>query len=169
MQLELNEPAPEFTLPDLDGRIHMLSDYRGRIVIVNFWSAECPHSERFDADITACLTGWDPDVILLSVASNANEPEGMLAAAARQRGIPVVLRDAGQTVAGRYGAQTTPHAFLIDRQGILRYQGAVDDVSFRQRVPTRFYLQEAVEALLSGRLPEITEVQPFGCTIVRYA
>jgi hypothetical protein len=72
-------------------------------------------------------------------------------------------------VAGRYGAQTTPHAFLIDRQGILRYRGAVDNVSFRERKPTRFYLQEAVEALLAGQLPEVTEVQPFGCTIVRYA
>lgn len=166
MTLELNQPAPDFTLPDLDGRIHMLSDYRGRIAIVNFWSAECPHSERFDADITTCLASWDADVALLSIASNANEPEGMLAAVARQRKIPLVLRDAGQTVARRYGAQTTPHVFLIDRHGILRYNGAVDDVSFRQREPTHFYLREAVEALLAGRLPEISEVQPFGCTIV---
>ena len=169
MALELNELAPEFTLPDLDGCIHMLGDYRGRIVIVNFWSAECPHAERFDADITACLLQWGADVVLLSIASNVNEPEGMLAATARQRKIPVVLKDADQSVADRYGARTTPHAFLIDRQGILRYRGAVDDVSFRQREPTRFYLKEAVEALLTDRLPEVTEVQPFGCTIVRYA
>lgn len=169
MTLELNQPAPEFTLPDLDGRIHMLGDYRGRIAIVNFWSAGCPHSQRFDTDITACLTQWGADVALLSVASNADEPEGILAATARHREIPVVLRDADRSVADRYGAQTTPHAFLIDRQGILRYRGAVDDVSFRQREPTRFYLQEAVEALLAGRLPDIIEVQPFGCTIVRYA
>jgi peroxiredoxin len=168
MALEINQPAPEFTLPDLNGRIHMLSDYRGRIVIVNFWSAECPHAERFDADITACLAQWGADVALLSVASNANEQEGMLAAAARRRKIPVVLRDADRSVADRYEAQTTPHVFLIDHQGILRYRGAVDDVSFRQREPTRFYLREAVEALLTGRLPEVADVQPFGCTIVRY-
>jgi hypothetical protein len=93
----------------------------------------------------------------------------MLAAVARQRKIPVVLRDADQAVAGRYGALTTPHAFLIDRQGVLRYRGAVDDVSFRQREPTRFYLRNAVEALLANYLPKITEVQPFGCTIVRFA
>lgn len=169
MSLLLNQPAPEFTLPDLDGRIHMLSDYRGRIVIVNFWSAECPHSARFDRDITAALAQWGADVALLSIASNANEPEGILAAAARQRGIPVVLRDANQTVAGRYGAQTTPHAFLIDRLGILRYRGAVDDVSFGQREPTRFYLRDAVAAVLAGHLPEVSEAHPFGCTIVRYA
>ena len=169
MQLALNELAPDFTLPDLNGRIHMLSDYRGRIAIVNFWSAECPHSERFDADITTCLAQWGADVALLSVASNANEPDGLLAAVTRQRKLPVVLRDTDGSVAGRYGALTTPHAFLIDRQGILRYRGAVDDVSLRQREPTRFYLQEAVEALLADHLPEIDEVKPFGCTIVRYA
>ena len=169
MSLELNQPAPEFTLPDLDGRIHMLSDYRGRIVIVNFWSAECPHSERFDTDITTCLAGWGDSVTLLSIASNANEPDGMLTAAALLRKIPVLLRDADQSVADRYGAQTTPHAFVIDRQGILRYRGAVDDVAFRQRVATKFYLKDAVESLLVGQLPDVAEVQPFGCTIVRYA
>ena len=169
MTLGLNQPPPEFTLPDLDGRIHMLSDYRGRIVIVNFWSAECPHSERFDRDITTCLAQWGDSVALLSIASNANEPEGILAVAARRRKVLVVLTDADQSVADRYGAQTTPHAFVIDRQGILRYRGAVDDVTFRQREPTRFYLQEAIEALLEDRLPEVTEAQPFGCAIVRYA
>ena len=169
MTLELNQPAPEFTLPDLDGRIHMLSDYRGRIVVVNFWSAECPHSERFDTDITTSLAQWGDSVALLSIASNTNEPDGMLMATARQHKIPVILRDADQSVADRYEAKTTPHAFVIDRQGILRYRGAVDDVAFRQRVATRFYLKDAVDALLVGHLPEVAEVQPFGCTIVRYA
>ena len=166
---ELNQAAPEFTLPDMEGRIHMLSDYRGRIVIVNFWSADCPHAERFDTDITACLAQWSGDVVLLSVASNAHETEAQIKGTAHRRGIPVVLRDTDQTVADRYGAQTTPHAFIIDRQGFLRYRGAVDDVAFRQRVATEFYLKDAVEALLAGRLPEVTDVQPFGCMIVRYA
>jgi len=168
MPLELNQTAPEFTLPDMDGRIHMLSDYRGQIVIVNFWSAECPHSERFDGDITTWLPDWGEDVVLLSVASNANESDEMLKAAALRRKIPVLLRDADQSVADRYEAQTTPHVFVIDRKGILRYRGAVDDVAFRRRVASKFYLRDAVEALLDDRSPEITEVKPFGCTVVRY-
>ena len=168
MTIELNQSAPEFTLPDQEGRIHMLSDYRGRIVVVNFWSAECPHSERCDADITACLAEWGADVALLSIASNANETEAQINGTARRRGIPVILRDADQSVADRYGAQTTPHIFVIDRHGILCYRGAVDDVAFRQRVATKFYLRDAVDALLDNRLPEINDVQPFGCTIVRF-
>jgi len=137
-------------------------------VIVNFWSAECPHSERVDADITAWLAQWGDDVTLLSIASNANESDEIINGAANRRKVPVLLRDAEQSVADRYEVQTTPHAFVIDRQGILRYRGAVDDVAFRKREPTRFYLKEGIEALLAGRLPEVTEVQPFGCTIVRH-
>ena len=109
------------------------------------------------------------EIVLLSIASNANESDRALAAAARRRKIPVLLRDVDQLVANRYEALTTSHVFVIDRQGILGYRGAVDNVGFRQRAATKFYLKEAVEALLAKRLPEITEVQPFGCTIVRYA
>jgi hypothetical protein len=57
--------------------------------------------------------------------------------------------------------------FVIDRDGILRYQGAVDDVMFRQKIPTRFYLDEAIEALLARDLPEIQETSAYGCAIVR--
>ena len=167
--MDLNQPAPEFTLPDLDGRIHMLGDYRGRLVIVNFWSAECPHARRADLALTAALEDWGEAVALLPVAANANETEALIAGAARGRGLPLVLRDVNHAVADRYVAQTTPHAFLIDRQGRLRYRGAVDDVSIRQGEPTRFYLGEAVEALLSDRIPDPAETQPFGCIIVRHA
>jgi hypothetical protein len=55
----------------------------------------------------------------------------------------------------------------MDRDGILRYRGAVDDVTFRQRKATRFFLKEAVDALLEGHLPARTETPAYGCTIVR--
>ena len=168
MSPELNKPAPDISLPDLEGHIHMINNFRDKIVIINFWSADCPHSERFDENIITRLTEWDPDVALLSIASNANESDEMLAAAAQQHKLPLVLRDADHSVADRYEAQTTPHVFVLDRQGILRYRGAVDDVAFRQRTATRFYLEEAVEALLTNGLPDVTNVSPFGCTIVRY-
>lgn len=77
------------------------------------------------------------------------------------------MQDAGSVVADRYAAQVTPEVFVVDRAGVLRQRGAVDDVSLRQRVATRFYLEEAVEALLDGRLPSIAEFPAFGCSIVR--
>jgi peroxiredoxin len=163
----LDHPAPEFELPDLQGKLHKLSDYRGQIVIVNFWSAECPHSERADRSTMACLVQWGADVELLSIAANRSEPTQMLVDAANTRRLPRVLVDAEHVVADLYEAQTTPHVFVVDREGILRYRGAVDDVTFRQRKTTRFYLEEAVEALLGSRAPAIQETPAYGCTIVR--
>jgi peroxiredoxin len=169
MPLTLNTPAPDFTLPDLEGRIHMLSDYRGKIVLINFWSAECPHSERADKELISFLKDWEDSVVLLPIASNGNEPPETLVTVARRRGLRLVLSDPDHSVADRFEAVTTPHIFIVDETGVLRYRGAFDDVSFRQREPTRNYLKEAVEALLAKRLPDVTEVQPFGCTIVRIA
>jgi hypothetical protein len=136
-------------------------------VIVNFWSAECPHSERADRSTMACLVQWGEDVELLSIAANRSESAQMVAEAAKTRRLPRVLIDAEHVIADLYDAQTTPHVFLVDASGILRYCGAVDNVTFRHRKATRFYLEEAVEALLEGRSPEIQETPAYGCTIVR--
>jgi len=165
--MQINEPVPDFELPDLKGNVHRLSDHHGKIVIVNFWSCECPHSERTDRSTMACLVQWGADVELFSIASNRSESAPEVAKAAKARRLPRVLIDANHQVADLYEAVTTPHAFVVDRNGILRYRGAIDDVKFRQPKATRFFLEEAVEALLDGRLPALTEVPPFGCAIVR--
>jgi peroxiredoxin len=165
--MNLNESAPDFELPDLHGAFHCLSDHRGKIVIVNFWSCECPHSERTDQALTAMSVQWAENVVMLFIASNRSETIPGMEEASKARGLPLVLVDADHFVADLYDAQTTPHVFVIDRNGILRYRGAVDDVTFRQRKPTRFFLDEAVQALLKGHLPAPAETPAYGCTIVR--
>jgi len=165
--MELNHPAPDFELPDLHGDLHKLSDYRGKIVIVNFWSAECPQSERTDRAIVDLQAHANGEVELLSIASNRSESAYSVEEAIKTRRIPTVLMDAEQVVADLYEAGATPHVFVMDREGILRYRGAVDDVRFRQPKATRFFLKEAVEALLNGRLPALTETLAYGCAIVR--
>jgi len=165
--MNINQPVPDFELPNLDGSLKRLSDHRGRIVIVNFWSCECPHSERTDKAILSMFVQWQDDVAMMTVASNRNESLEALREAAESRRLPQVLCDADCAVADLFEAQTTPHVFIIDREGILRYRGAVDDVTFRQRKPTRFFLDEAIEALLEGRSPTVTETPAYGCAIVR--
>jgi len=165
--VKINQPVPDFELPDLHGRLHRLSDYRERIVIVNFWSCECPHSERTDKAIMSMFVQWKDDLSMLTIASNRNETAEDVANVSEARRLPTVLLDANCEVADLFEAQTTPHVFVIDRDGILRYRGAVDDVTFRQRVPTRFFLDLAVESLLEGHSPELTESPAYGCTIVR--
>jgi len=167
MTLQLGFPVPDFELPDLDGSLHRLSDQRGRIVIVNFWSCECPHSERADNAILEKLTKWGSAVVLLSIASNRNEKLEDVKKVSEARRLPAVLIDADCQVADMFEAQTTPHIFVIDRDGILRYRGAADDVTFRKRIPTRFFLDEAVEALFEGHPPALTESPAYGCAIVR--
>ncbi|MFZ5856683.1 MAG: redoxin domain-containing protein [Chloroflexota bacterium] len=164
--MDINRLAPDFELRGLDGRLHRLSSYRGQIVIVNFWSAECPHVIRTDASLRAAMSRGE-EVVWFSVASNANESLAELENAARERGLPTVLMDAKQEAADAYAAQVTPEAFILDREGVVRYHGAVDDVSFCQRVATRSYVEEAVNALLAGTLPAIPEAPAFGCTIIR--
>jgi len=165
--MQINESAPDFELPDLQGKPHKLSDYHGRIVVINFWSCECPHSERADNLMMKSLEKWNGEVVLLSIAANKNESAQSVEEAARARNLPTVLLDAEHIVADLYEAVTTPHVFVVDRDGILRYRGAVDDITFRNRTATRFYLDEAVEALRNGHLPKLTETPAYGCTIVR--
>jgi peroxiredoxin len=165
--MEPGDLAPDFTLPDLEGTPHSLLDYRGRVVVVNFWSAECPWAERADRLLGQWMMEWGGRVVLLTVASNVNETQELIAETALQRGLAPVLLDSGCRVADAWGAQTTPHVFVVDKSRVLRYQGAMDDVTFRQREPKRFHLKEAVDALLAGRLPEVASTPAYGCTIIR--
>lgn len=104
---------------------------------------------------------------LLSIAANRSESAHSVAEAVQARRLPRVLVDAEHVVADLYEAVSTPHVFLVDKDGILRYRGAVDDVRFRQPKATRFFLEEAVEALLEGHLPLLEETPAYGCAIVR--
>jgi len=166
--IKTGEPAPDFSLPDLNGEVHNLKDALGKIVVINFWSAECPWAERADEQIQTMMQDWEEEVLLLPIASNANEPIEDLVRVAGLRDIPLVLHDADQKVAALYGAVTTPHIFVIDMDGILRYQGAIDDVTFRKLEPTVNYLQRAVEAVQAGKEPEPAQVPSYGCTVMYF-
>jgi hypothetical protein len=159
--------APDFTLPDLSGKFHSLHDFSEQIVILSFWSADCPWVSRVDEALMQALSKWGSQVSLVTIACNPHDPCDMLARAAIERRLPLVLQDLQQKATCLYNALVTPHLFLVDRQGVLRYQGAFDDVTFSHRTPTRNYLCEAVTALLAGETPPITNTPPFGCAIAR--
>jgi peroxiredoxin len=164
----VNDPAPVFELEDLDGELHNPAQAHGRLLVLNFWSAECPWSERADEQLQMLRREWGDRVDLWAIASNENEDRDNLREAAEARGLTVVLYDESHAVADLYGAQTTPHFFVIDRKGILRYMGALDDTTFRKREPEQHYLGAAIRALLAGALPDPQETPGYGCTIVRH-
>jgi peroxiredoxin len=165
--MQIGEPVLDFELPDLHGKMHKLSNHRGRIVVINFWSCECPHSERTDGLLVEEIMKWKSDVELLAIASNRNESVQSVEEVTRKRSLPTVLIDAGHVVADLFEALTTPHVFVVGREGILRYRGAVDDVTFHHRQVSRFFLSEAIEALVNNRLPETAEMPAYGCAILR--
>jgi len=167
-KIPTGQPAPNFTLFDLYRIPHSLSEFRGGITILNFWSCECPWAESVDYKLSPLLEKWGPQVKIVRIASNSNETPDLILQIADKRKLPLVLIDADQLVADLYGAVTTPHFAVVDSQGFLCYQGAFDDTTFRHRTPTHFYLEHAVENLLIGRLYDPAITSPYGCAIVRY-
>lgn len=167
--METERQAPTFELTDLSGKAWRLAELAGEIVVLDFWSAECPWSRHYDGWLAARADAWArAGVRLLAVASNVDESTRLLRDAVDQRGITFpVLLDSGCAVADLYGAVTTPHVFLVDAAGRLAYQGAIDDRSFRKRQADVNYLERAVDALLAGRRPDPQKTEPYGCTIVR--
>jgi peroxiredoxin len=167
--IQINHPAPDFEMHDIMGVRHRLADAQGRVLVLNFWSSECPWAQRGDEILAALKPTWGNRVVVWSIVSNVNETDEQLALAAAARKPGLVLRDADHVVADLYGAVTTPHFFVIDEKGVLRYRGAPDDTSFRKHKPTVHYLKDAVDALLNGRELNPAETAAYGCTIVRHA
>jgi peroxiredoxin len=176
--IKSGQEAPQFRLQNLDGEVCSLTGDKGQITLLNFWSAECDWCSQVDEELTSYLLEWKERVRVWWIASNANEPRALIKEVASSRKLTLpnpqnslrsVLLDVDQHVADLYGAQTTPHFFLVDEKGILVYQGAWDNRNFRQRVATQKYVPQVIEALLNGQPLLYTSTQPYGCVLVRYA
>ena len=165
----VGQRAPDFSLEDLGGAPHQMEEMLGRIVIINFWSAECPWSKKIDKKLTEFLSTTDGEISLLSIASNVNEPRDMLMSCAEERGLQIVLQDEDHAVADLYDAVTTPHFFLIDSDGILKYKGAFDDATFHHPDADKDYLRDAIQAVQRSRLPDPMETPGYGCALIRFA
>jgi hypothetical protein len=106
---------------------------------------------------------------LWSIAANADESFDDLRRVAQARGLALVLVDRRQSVADLYAAAATPHVFLVDGEGVLRYHGAPDDARFRDPQPRRSYLADALQAVRRGQTPDPAVTMTYGCAIVRAA
>ena len=166
--IAIGEQAPQFQLNDFNGMQHSLKSLRGLIVVLYFWSAECEWCKRVDDELITHLDSWKEQVRLIWIASNTNESGDLIEKVATDRNIPTVLVDEHYKVADLYGAQTTPHFFVVDGGGKLSYQGAWDDITFRHRVATQVYVPKVIEALRDHQTPEVTTTAPYGCVLVRF-
>jgi peroxiredoxin len=164
----VGQPAPDFTLADLNGKKHLLKDYRGKTVVVGFISARCPISNAYKDRIRAIAGEYSKrGVAFLGVNSNADESlEELRAYAAKNNLDFTILKDQGNVVADAYAAERTPKVYLIDGEGVLRYQGRIDN-SQDPRMVKRDDLREALNEMLSGKPVSVAETKALGCLIKR--
>lgn len=170
--------APDFALPDLDGKVVRLSDLRGKVVVLEWFNPGCPfvvasHTKGSLVDLAARKAR--DGVVWLAVNSAAPGKQGHGAqtnrAAAREwkMGHPVLLDEEGS--AGRaYGATNTPHMFVVDREGRLVYRGAIDNSPDGERGAPRGgalveYVSAALEDLAAGRPVRTPETKAYGCGV----
>jgi peroxiredoxin len=166
--IKVGDNPPLFHLQDLRGNLHTKDDFNGWIGVLYFWSAECSWCERVDRELSTYMSMWKDQVKVFWIASNVNEPGELIDTVAHDRNIPTVLIDNHQVLADLYGAQTTPHFFVVDGKGVLRYQGAWDDITFRQREARQVYLPKVIDALRQNLAPDFTQTPAYGCTLVRF-
>lgn len=169
--VQVGEKLPEgICLPDLEGHVRCLDEWRGHVVVLVFWSADCPVSREYDETyFIPRYPEWQRQgIVLIGIDSNAHYDMARVREAAQARRVPYpILRDEGHRLADMLGAQTTPHVFVLDPEGRLVYAGAVDDRTFRKKQATRVYLDDALAALRDGKPPDPAVTPPYGCAIVR--
>ncbi|MDP7029615.1 MAG: redoxin domain-containing protein [Phycisphaerales bacterium] len=175
-------PAPGFTLTDTDGTQHALSDYAGKIVVLEWFNASCPfsgrqsghaiHSTGKASTLRSQLRAIDPTITYLVVDSTArrNTREQVIdsdkkAKAQWKIDVPILI-DYDGTVGRAFKAETTPHMFVIDAAGVLRYQGAFDnDQQNEKRATATNYVLKAVQRLKEGAQPTPDSVPAWGCSV----
>lgn len=169
---DIGDIVPAWTgLPGTDGREHGWEDLSDHdAVVVIFTCNGCPyavdHEERID-DLATRYAAEGGRVAVVAINANQVDEDSLEAMQdrAREKGFHFsYLRDATQEVAKAFGAARTPECFVLDRERRIAYMGAFDDSPDGTAVGRRF-VEEAVDAVLSGKLPEETETAPVGCLI----
>jgi hypothetical protein len=138
------------------------------ITVVVFISAVCPVSNNYNLRMKQIYRDYAPKGVKFEfLNANQNESQGEVEDHARRVGFPFpVMKDANNVMADRLGAEYTPEAFVIDREGVVRYHGRIDDAQNPARVRQNS-LRLAIDALLAGREVPAPETKAFGCTIKR--
>lgn len=172
---ELGKPAPEFTLKDTADKSHSLSDFRGKTVVLQWINPDCPYCRRVMAEgvvkqMLKDVKRIDENAVLLAVNSTHYMSAKDTAQYLKKNKIDVPgLIDSDGTVGRLYNARTTPHVFVIDTKGILRYSGAInDDRRGDLGSGATNYAVNAVRQISAGETVAPDQTRPYGCS-VKYA
>ena len=173
----VGQPAPNFSLPDADGKTRSLSQYRGKTVVLEWTNHECPYVKKhYSGNMQAQQREATKDgVVWLSIVSSAPGEQGHVTGqqakqvtASRGASPTAVLLDPSGNVGRLYGAKTTPHMFVINPQGRVVYAGGIDDVPTNkvEDLPRAKQLVRLALADLKAKRPvAIASSRPYGCAV----
>jgi peroxiredoxin len=169
---EVGKTAPDFTLKDHEGRTVHLSDYAGRITVLEWVNPDCPYSKRqYTRGVTKALAAKYGAKGVAWIAVNTthywNQAKNQDWVAKNKLPYPI-LDDSPGDVGHLYDAKTSPDMRIIDKTGKLVYSGAIDDdPNGRSKSPVN-YVAKALDELLAGKTVSDAQTRPYGCS-VKYA
>lgn len=175
---KLNELAPDFKLVDSNGKEHSLSDFKGKVVVLEWINFDCPFVKKhYDSKNMQSLQlkYTKKDVVWLSICSSAEGKQGNFTNAEINKRIKdhnakmvAYLVDANGKVGKMYGAKTTPHMYVIDKDGKLVYAGAIDDkasTDLEDVKDAKNYVAAALDELLAGKKVSFQSSTSYGCSV----
>ncbi|MDH3197651.1 MAG: thioredoxin family protein [Candidatus Krumholzibacteria bacterium] len=179
--VKIDAPAPDFTLADVEGKTHKLSDYRGKFVALEWHNADCPFVRKhYDSgNMQKLQSQWGKKgVVWLTICSSGPGKQGYYELGDVKKQVKMsksaasaYLRDTDGKVGRLYSAKTTPHIFVINPDGILIYAGAIDDKPSTKQADIEGatnYVQACLAAATSGKAVATKATTPYGCS-VKYA
>jgi peroxiredoxin len=174
----VGQPAPDFSTVDSQGQMRHLADYRGKVVVLEWTNADCPFTRKhYESGNMQSLQSLarDHGVVWLSVISSAPGKQGYVDGTGADQltktrhAVPTaVLLDPSGSVGRLYRAKTTPHMFVIDAQGELRYMGGIDSIATSDvsDIPkAEPYLKEAMLAVVDNQPVAHPVTRPYGCGV----
>jgi peroxiredoxin len=174
-RVDVGAQAPQFTAKGADGKQHRLRDYAGKLVVLEWTNPVCPFTAvKYKSGAMQALQRYaaSREIVWLSIDTAAPDKAGYLTpSAARARiaqthaTVTAFLFDIDGSIARSYGAKTTPSFFVVNRDGKLAYEGAMDEQVFADQDTGREYVKSALDDLVAGRRVEKTETQPQGCAV----
>ncbi len=174
---EIGHPAPGFTLTDVDGNSHSLSDFAGKTVVLEWTNHECPFVvKHYTGNMQAQQkAATDSGVVWLTINSSTTGAQGHVTAdqakslmTEKNWAGSAYLFDTPGEVARAYDAKVTPHMYIIDGDGLLRYMGGIDSNPSANPadIPAATqYVEAALRALAGGEDVRDTSTRPYGCNI----
>ena len=171
-ELAIGAKAPAFSLANaVDGKNYAFQPGDGKISVVFFTCNQCPYAKAFEPRLIEIAKQYaSKGVTFYAIDSNdenkfAEESVANMKDRAVSKGYPYpYLKDNDSSIAHAYGARVTPHVYVIDQKGTLRYRGYVDD-SARPEERTKTGLTDAHDAEIANKTVANTETRAFGCTI----